>query len=67
MHRSEEAFLAVCADCGAEIEPETERGFRFGESQALCFACAERRGGAYDEARATWGTAPDVADLPPDA
>lgn len=65
--RSEETALAWCADCGAELDPEVERGFRFGEQRALCFACAVRRGGTWDEAHDRWADEPDLADLPPEA
>lgn len=66
MDRSDETTPAFCADCGREIAPEIERGFRFGEAQALCFGCAERRGGTFDERTDHWTREPDLTDLPPD-
>ena len=63
MHRSESDALMVCADCGAEIDPDRGRGYGVGPDAALCWACARQRGGAYDETRDTWLRAPDVEDL----
>ena len=51
----------VCASCGTPIE---ERGFTYGPSGALCFACARERGGVYDAERDRWEVEPDLADLP---
>jgi hypothetical protein len=63
MHRSETRELAACAECGAEIVAERDRGYQFGTGAALCFACAVRRGGSYDERRDRWTTPPDVSGL----
>jgi hypothetical protein len=65
--RSDEGALAVCAACGTELEPETERGFRIGDRGALCFECAVERGGAYDETQDRWLEPPDLEGLEPDA
>lgn len=66
MHRSEAAELENCADCGAELQGALERGYALDARRALCFACAEKRGGRYDERRDLWVRPPDVADLPSD-
>ena len=63
MHRSETRQLATCAECGAEIAPATERGFALGSDAFLCFACAVRRGGRYDERLDRWEADPDVEGL----
>lgn len=67
MHESEGDLLVQCADCGIEIRPSLERGF-VGESDAvLCYDCAERRGGTWDEERGIWSGSPDLIGLhPPD-
>lgn len=64
---SDEAAIAICAACGTELEPETERGFRIGERGALCFECAVERGGTYDETEDRWLEPPDLEGLESDA
>ncbi len=63
MHRSEEERLAQCADCGTAVQPEVERGFGFGAGRVLCFGCAQRRGGHWDELHDRWTREPQWADL----
>jgi len=63
MNFDDEEVPVTCLDCGAELTPESDRDFEFGASGALCWACAERRGGRYDERRSRWIEAPDVSDL----
>lgn len=65
MHRSESSQIATCVECGAEIAPSTERGFALTSDSFLCFACAVRRGGRYDERLDRWEEAPGVGDLAP--
>jgi hypothetical protein len=60
---SDDDEIAVCAECGTEVEPETERGFRIGERAALCFECAVERGGTYDETEERWLEPPDLEGL----
>ena len=62
MHRSEQLEYATCAECGAETAI-TERAFAFGEDGALCFGCAVKRHGSYDEVHDRWQVAPEVSDL----
>jgi hypothetical protein len=63
MHREEADLLVTCLDCGAELAPGSDRDFEFGTAGTLCWACAERRGGTYDEHESRWSESPDVADL----
>ncbi len=63
MHRSEERQLATCADCGARFDAVSDRGFGIDAESALCWTCALRRGGTWDEEREQWSTEPGVADL----
>lgn len=65
MHRSETRELGVCVECGAEIAPARERSYVYGPDACLCFSCAVRRGGSYDETHDRWVTAPDTQDLSP--
>lgn len=62
-HREELEDETSCADCGAVISRSLERGFAFGESGVICFACAERRGGAYDSDEDRWTRAPSLSGL----
>jgi hypothetical protein len=64
MHRSEARELVDCLDCGAAIAPERERAFAVGDDMYLCFECAVRRGGVYDEREDRWMVPPIVEDEP---
>ncbi len=64
MHRSENRELADCIDCGATISPGRDRGFSLTQSTCLCFECAIRRGGVYDEPHDRWLVRPKIADEP---
>jgi hypothetical protein len=66
MHRSEETTLLTCSDCGTEVRPAADRLFSFGERGVLCFDCALRRGGSYDEVHDLWSRDPHLEDLAPD-
>ncbi|MCZ7681839.1 MAG: hypothetical protein M5U28_24820 [Sandaracinaceae bacterium] len=61
MHRSEAVEYEVCASCGAEVR-SAERAFAFEES-VLCYECAVKRGGAYDETQDRWTCAPSLEGL----
>jgi hypothetical protein len=63
MHRSETESLVSCADCGAEVGVATARSYGFGERGVLCFDCALRRGGQYDERLDRWCQPPRTDDL----
>jgi recombinational DNA repair protein (RecF pathway) len=63
MHRSEERQLTRCAECDTEIDPGRERGFGLGGGGALCYECALRRGGRYDEVQDRWVEEPQLGGL----
>jgi len=63
MHRSESENLTSCAVCGAEISVGRDRAYAISGTAALCFACAMRRGGSYDEREDRWRTPPDLRGL----
>jgi hypothetical protein len=60
----EQADVSMCIDCGATIWMDGDRSFASGPDVYLCFECAERRGGVYDEAEDRWAVPPDVSGLP---
>jgi hypothetical protein len=62
MHRTEADVLESCAQCGAEIDASRDRAYGF-RGGSLCYACAMRRGGSYDELHDVWTQAPDVEGL----
>ena len=61
----EEDIDTACADCGAPLAVALERGYPFGDERALCFDCAGRRGGVYDEVHDHWTQPPNLAGLWP--
>jgi hypothetical protein len=63
MHRSEAETLEICVDCDAEIA-DVERGFAVDDERYLCFACAVKRGGKYDETHDHWDPPPSLEGLP---
>lgn len=63
MHRSESEELASCAVCGAEISVQSDRSYVAGPRTILCYACAARRGGVYDEGRDQWIEGADLSGL----
>jgi hypothetical protein len=63
MHRTEQREFETCADCGAEVHAARDRGYALDAERVLCFACATRRGGTYDEWRDLWIEPPDVGGL----
>ena len=60
----EEDTTEKCADCGALVNPGLDRAFAFSEDSLLCYECASRRGGSYDEIEDRWVVVPDVSDEP---
>jgi hypothetical protein len=56
--------LVECLDCGEPIVPGPDRAFAVSSEAFLCYACALRRGGAYDVGEDRWVSPPDVADEP---
>jgi hypothetical protein len=68
MHRDEADQLDSCAECGAQIRPNTDRGYSGSGGVVLCFDCAVARGGVFDADEDRWSAAPSVGDLAvPDA
>jgi hypothetical protein len=57
----------VCSVCGAIVGSGSDRGFRFGTGNALCWDCAASRGGRYDAGRDAWDPAPDLTGVPDEA
>lgn len=49
-----------CSDCGEPIWGDAERVYTLGEAFALCWDCANRRGGLYDEDTERWIIAPEL-------
>lgn len=64
MHSQEWSELVDCCDCHAPVAPKTDRVFALDADVFLCFGCAIRRGGIYDEDQERWVVTPDVADVP---
>lgn len=62
MHRSEVYDRTRCLDCSTEVSDTRERAFT-SEPGTLCFECAVRRGGKYDELHDHWDATPDLAGL----
>jgi putative phosphoribosyl transferase len=56
--------LVRCVDCGVLLSPATDRAYAISAEDFLCFSCAERRGGEYDEDEDRWVTAPELAEEP---
>lgn len=66
MHESEMERYGLCAACNSEIST-VDRVYMFGLESLLCFECALKRHGVYDEADDRWIVAPVVEDLLGDA
>ncbi len=64
MEREELDELVECYDCGATLEPAGDGVFVIEGTLALCWACAERRGGVYDAREERWTRVPDLSDVP---
>jgi hypothetical protein len=62
MHESETEQSGLCAECAAEIAT-TDRVYVFGAEELLCFECALKRHGTYDESHDRWTVFPNVDDL----
>ena len=65
MDISEARELELCRECGAEVHASRDRTYALDAERVLCFACAVKRGGAYDERHDLWTAAPDLAGLAP--
>jgi hypothetical protein len=53
-----------CNDCGAEVTPGADRTYSISPELILCFECAVKRGGIYEEREDRWLKEPDVSDEP---
>lgn len=62
MYPPEDDEYVFCADCGGEVMI-SDRIYRFGEQRALCFDCATRRQGVYQELLERWSVSPGLDDL----
>jgi hypothetical protein len=58
----EEEQPTFCAECDSEVNV-TDRVYAFGTDDVLCFECAIKRHGVYDERLDRWTVAPKVDDL----
>ena len=63
MHEQEAEALDRCDECGALVDVSVGRSFAFGEDGLICWQCAERRGGEFDESEDRWVTVPDLSGL----
>ena len=61
MYEEEEEF-GFCAACDEEVSI-APRIFLFGDDNALCFECATKLHGVYDEPGSTWTVEPKVDEL----
>lgn len=43
--------------------PDRDRAFAVSDDEYLCFACAARRGGTFDEDEDEWTTPPDLSGI----
>ncbi len=66
MHRSESSGLVSCVECGVQLRSGRDREFEFGSRAVLCFDCALRRGGRFDENLDRWSAEPRIDDLGPE-
>jgi hypothetical protein len=56
--------LERCEDCGAEIATgSADRSYTVSDESVICFGCAIRRGGTWDEGHGRWSADPGVGDL----
>ena len=60
---SELTELSRCIECGADVWPERERSYLISDDDVLCYECATRRGGAYDELHDRWTARPDLTGV----
>ena len=63
MHRSEARELVDCIECRATIAPERDRAFAITDDVYLCFDCAVKRGGVWNEDQDEWSTAPNLGNI----
>jgi hypothetical protein len=56
--------LGLCMDCGQELGVDPSHAFVDEAGVELCWDCALKRGGVFDEGADTWRVLPDVTGLP---
>ena len=61
MYGEEEEF-GFCAACDGEVSIAPPI-YLFGDDNALCFECATKLQGVYDEPGSTWTVEPNVDEL----
>lgn len=59
-----EDLVGPCTDCGQDVGLEDSHAFELGGGGVLCWACALKRGGVYDEKYDRWVVTPKAEDLP---
>lgn len=64
MHSSDAPEHQPCAVCTGDLVPGIDRTYDIDGAQCLCFECATRLGGRWDEASARWLRAPDLRNVP---
>jgi hypothetical protein len=63
MHEQESNELTECLDCGSVIAPAADHAFAVDSERFLCFGCAAKRGGVFDQWLDRWALPPDIFDL----
>ncbi len=66
MDRSESSGLVSCVECGVQLRSGRDREIELGSRAVLCFDCALRRGGRFDENLDRWSAEPRIDDLGPE-
>lgn len=61
MKEQDEEF-GFCAVCDGEVSI-APRTFLFGDDNALCFECATKLHGVYDEPGSVWSVEPQLSEL----
>lgn len=62
MYEAEEEEFGFCAACDGEVSI-APRIYLFGDDNALCFDCATKLHGVYDEPGNCWTIEPKLDDL----
>jgi hypothetical protein len=62
MYEEEEEEFGFCSACDGEVSI-APRTFLFGDDNALCFECATKLHGVYDEPGSRWTVEPQVDAL----
>jgi hypothetical protein len=56
--------MMTCTECGTDVGLDESHSFSGGGGVTLCWACAVKRGGVFDEKQERWRVPPRTADLP---